>query len=252
MVSGRQDRAIVGSGTSEADWQAWPVLDRLPALAVDGCRRAVVVAPHPDDETLALGGLIATLLAAGTPVVVVAVTDGEASHPQSTKVTPDELGRRRVAETAAALAVLGDGLPGAIQVQRLQLPDGSLTEPRIAEHLGRLLQPADWCFTTWEGDGHPDHERTGLAARTACERTGARLLGYPVWTWHWAAPGDTRVPWQLAHRLPMTSDAHRRKAEAIACYASQTRPLGPAAGDAPVLPPDDLAHFTRQHEIVFT
>lgn len=252
MVSGPPDRVIVGSGTPEADWQAWPVLDRLPVLAVDGCRRAVVVAPHPDDETLGLGGLIATLLAAGTPVVLVALTDGEASHPDSTTVTRAELQHRRVGETAAALAALGGGLPGTGRVERLHLPDGGLTEPPIAAHLGRLLQPADWCFTTWERDGHPDHEVAGRAARTACGRTGARLLGYPVWTWHWAGPGDDRVPWQLAHRLPMTPDTHRRKAAAIGCYASQTHPLGPAAGDAPVVPPDDLAHFTRNDEIVFT
>lgn len=252
MVSGQQDRAIIGSGTPEADWQAWPVLSQLPVLSVAGCRRAVVVAPHPDDETLGLGGLIASLLSTGTQVVLVALTDGEASHPQSTSVTTDELRNRRIAETAAALAVLGDGLPGAALVQRLQLPDGGLTEAPIADHLSRLLQPADWCFTTWEGDGHPDHEVAGRAARTACERTGARRFGYPVWTWHWARPGDDRVPWQLAHRLPIAPDSHRRKAEAIACYASQTHPLGPATGDAPVVPPDDLAHFTRQHEIVFT
>ncbi len=249
-MSEPRDRVIVGGGTPEADWQAWPLFDRLPVLAITGCHRAVVVAPHPDDETLGLGGLIATLLAAGTPVVVLALTDGEASHPHST-VTPDQLRRRRIAETAAALAALAAGLPGAIGVQRLQLPDGGLTETPIAEHLGGLLQPTDWCFTTWERDGHPDHEVAGRAARTACERTGARDFGYPVWTWHWATPGDDRVPWQLARRLPLTPDAHRRKAQAIACYASQTQPLGPAAGDRPVVPPDDLAHFTRPDEIVF-
>lgn len=250
-MSEPRERMIVGSGTPEADWRLWLLTHELPVLAMTGCDRAVVVAPHPDDETLGLGGLIATLLAAGKPVVVVALTDGEASHPHSSTVTPDRLRSRRIAETAAALAVLAAGLPGAIQVQRLQLPDGGLTETPIAEHLGGLLQPTDWCFTTWERDGHPDHEVAGRAARTACERTGARAFGFPVWTWHWAAPGDDRVPWQLAHRLALTPDAHRRKAEAIACYASQTRPLGPAAGDAPVVPPDDLAHFARPDEIVF-
>ena len=40
----------------------------------------VVVAPHPDDETLAAGGLIAALTSRGIPVTVVAVTDGEHAY----------------------------------------------------------------------------------------------------------------------------------------------------------------------------
>ncbi|MDQ6896829.1 MAG: hypothetical protein M3171_09545, partial [Actinomycetota bacterium] len=45
--------------------------------------------------------------------------------------------------------------------------------------------------------------RDGRAAR-ACAHTGARLVEYPVWMWHWAAPLDPAVSWQRVrrHRLP--------------------------------------------------
>ena len=57
-IRGAAGRAIRGDGTTEAEWNGWPGLARLPAIAagelVPEGARAVVVAPHPDDEVLAL------------------------------------------------------------------------------------------------------------------------------------------------------------------------------------------------------
>jgi hypothetical protein len=50
--------------------------------------------------------------------------------------------------------------------------------------------------------------------------------------------------------LPLPPDALRRKQDAVACYPSQTEPLGPAPEDAAVVPPSDLAHFLRPEEVV--
>ncbi len=72
-----------GPGTTEAEWEAWPGLHEVPAISlralVPAGARAVMVAPHPDDEVLAVGGLLALLARAGAEVRVVAVTDGTAS-----------------------------------------------------------------------------------------------------------------------------------------------------------------------------
>lgn len=240
---------VAGSGTDEARWRAWPALAELPLLDVAPCRRAVVIAPHPDDETLAVGGLMAVLLAAGAEVVVVAATDGEASHPASTALSPERLREVRTAETTAALAALG-----RVEQVRFGLPDGGLAahEATLADALARRLGPDDWCVAPYDADAHPDHDAGGRAAQTACDRTGARLLSYPLWAWHWATPGDTRLPWHRARRLPLPADALRRKQRALACYPSQTEPLGPAPEDAAVVPPAVLAHFQRPEEVLFT
>lgn len=76
-------RRIEGDGTPETAWRAWPPLAALPRLDPAGVRRALVVAPHPDDEVLGPGGTLAVLAAGGTAVAVLALTDGEASHPAS-------------------------------------------------------------------------------------------------------------------------------------------------------------------------
>ena len=234
---------IHGAGTAESAWSGWAVLDALPRLDVSAAGIGggpLVVAPHPDDEVLGCGGLLA--VAGGE---VVAVTDGEASHPGSRRYAVGELVSLRRAETARALAVLGRP---ATAVHRLGHPDGGVDEARLAGELERWLVPGRWCVSPWAGDGHPDHEAAGRAARTACLRSGARLVEYPVWAWHWAAPADPRVPWESGARLDLDPRTAAAKRAAIDCFESQTRPLGPDPADGAVLPPAVVARFTRPFE----
>ena len=85
----------------------------LPALSPDD--RLLIVAPHPDDEVLGCGGLIATAAAQGIPVRVVYLTSGDAftvaaALTARTAPTPDEclqLGQVRMQEAQQALAQLG-------------------------------------------------------------------------------------------------------------------------------------------------
>lgn len=241
---------IEGPGTPECAWRAWTGPDGWPLLDLATCRRAVVVAPHPDDEVLGVGGVLAVLAGADVPVTVVAVTDGEASHPASRALPRDRLAALRAAETTAALTELA---VGRTDVRRLGVPDGGVAarEHDVAAAVAALLQPGDWCLATWAADGHPDHEAVGRAAATACAATGARLLAYPVWTWHWAVPDDPRVPWERALRVPLAPDVRAAKERAVACFRTQVAPLGPAPGDAVVLPAAVLERFDRRYETLF-
>jgi LmbE family N-acetylglucosaminyl deacetylase len=244
-------KVLDGPGTPEHRWSTWSGLRERPALDLRGATHLVVAAPHPDDEVLGVGGLLATAHAAGVRVEIVAVTDGEASHPRSGALTPLELARRRRRETAEALRRLGlERTP----VHRLELPDGRVADHRLtlAVALGALLTASSWCLAPVAGDGHPDHEATTQAAQTACARTGARLVEYPVWLWHWAEPDDPRVPWGRARRIELTPAVAAGKRTALEAFATQIRPLGPGVGDSPILPPRVLARFTRGTEIVFT
>ena len=200
----------------------------------------MVVAAHPDDEVLGAGGTIALLAAKGARLRLVALTDGEASHPHQR----GSIGARRVAETAAALAALG---ARQTEVIRLALPDSGLTahEDDVTARLRQLTAGFDVCLAPWESDAHPDHEVAGRAAQAA--RTGEATLQYPVWMWHWARPGDTRVPWHTAVQVPLPRPAAARKRHAIGCFASQLQDRAPQTG--PVLTAGIVAHFTRDTEI---
>lgn len=226
-----------GPGTREDRWRAWPGLDALtrwiPGRPATG--RAVVVAPHPDDEVLGPGGTVSLLTRAGTDVVIVAVTDGEASHPGR----DEDLRRLRPAESAAALARL-EIVPQT--THRLTHPDGDVDEVRLAAQLSDVVRPGDLLLAPWYRDGHPDHDRVGRAALAAGRRCHARLMAYLVWTWHWAAPGDT-LPWSRADRVDLGPRLTHRKRRAIECFTSQI------AGPDPILPAPVLARLSRSFEV---
>ena len=251
------DRHIAGRGTPDADWQAWPGLAALSPLTAAELApaggRAIIIAPHPDDEVLACGGLLQLLHAQGTRTVLLAVTDGTASHPGSKLLTPARLAHLRPQETAAALDALGLQGANAPQILRARLPDGQVTAniDRLHTLLLQLLRPEDTVFVTWRHDGHPDHEACGLAASLAARTCRATLIEMPVWSWHWAAPGDQRLPWQHAKRLPLSDQILRRKQQAIQCFQTQLHD-DPTTGNQAILPPHVLARLLHPYEIYFT
>jgi LmbE family N-acetylglucosaminyl deacetylase len=136
----------------------------------------------------------------------------------------------------------------------LGLPDGQLAdhEDTLTDLLTGILGTSGtrpWCAATWRGDGHPDHEAVGRAAASACARTGAELLEYPVWMWHWASPSDAAVPWDRAHAAPLSDWAIARKREAAQCFRSQFEQG--IAGATAVLPPFVLRRLLTVGELVF-
>jgi LmbE family N-acetylglucosaminyl deacetylase len=101
-------------------------------LEVDHNERLLVIAPHPDDETIAAGGLIQQVLAAGGSVRVVLITAGDGYVEAVAKDTGDlrpkpvafvAFGERRLGESRGALRVLGNG---AVRLTVLGFPDGGL------------------------------------------------------------------------------------------------------------------------------
>jgi len=238
------------AGTPETAW-ADGRLDQLGELTVGRRRRAVIVAPHPDDEVLAAGGLMQRLSSGGTELTVVSVTDGEASHPGSPTVTPSALADRRAQELEQALHHLG---LSAATVLRLGLADGAVADDagELATRLGGLLGPDELCLAPWGHDGHPDHDASGRAAATACAATGATLVSYLVWTWHWAVPEDGRVPWAGARQVELSGVELARKRSATGSFRSQIAPLSELRGDEAILDAAMLAHFDRPYEIFLT
>jgi LmbE family N-acetylglucosaminyl deacetylase len=247
-----QGRRIVGEGTTEAKWRGWPGLDALESVSIETCvpagARAVVVAPHPDDEVLAVGGLLERLARRGQPIRIIAVTDGGASHRGSLDWPVERLLRERPKESRLALQRLGID----VEPIRLGLPDGALKglESLLAGRLRSLLSRSDVVFTTWRRDGHPDHEATGHACACAVRCVGARLLEVPVWAWHWATPGDARLPWARARRFELDAAAAQRKQHALEAFASQLQ-SDASTGNGPVLRATVLERAARRFEVLF-
>ena len=146
---------------------------------------ALVIAPHPDDETLGCGGTLVRKLAHGAAAQVAVLTDGTASHARF--LSAAELSRRREQELRAATAVIG--LPDSA-VHWLGFADGKLSEriPDAATALLPILERLrpQQLFVPW--DQLDDHLAAWQAGLEAIRLAGQRpaILGYPVWFWnHW-------------------------------------------------------------------
>lgn len=223
---------------------------RLQSMSVtpptDPGGRVVVISAHPDDEVLAVGGWIASH--ADRDFVFVTATDGEASHPGSPTISPDELRRRRPAELVAALTALGVEDPVIV---RLGLPDGGLAERRaeIVAALAPVVAEADLVLAPFESDGHPDHDVLGSVAIELCGDT-TPLWRFPIWTWAWTTPEDGASWLPGARRLDCRSAARGRKRRAVRAFTTQVRPLSADPRDAAVVEGVLLEHALLAPEVV--
>lgn len=234
-------------GTPERAWASSEWLSASPVVALPaGMARLVVLAAHPDDETLGAGGLIATAARSGFPVEVIIASDGEASHPDSPTHSPAALAAIRRIEVRAALGVLA---PTAT-ITFLALPDGALDAHRsvIVEVLRTQLDPTTLLVTPWHGDRHPDHEACAGAGEVAAASSRCPHWQYPIWAWHWAEPESAELPWGDLHLLHLDPAAREAKRAAVAAHVSQHQALSEWPGDEAILPPRVAAHFARDFE----
>jgi len=208
----------------------------MPApLQFSPADRLLLVAPHPDDETLAAGGLIQAAVAAGAAVRVVFFTDGE-NNPWAQRATEGRLfigavarrafGARRRTEALASLAVLGLGTGDA---EFLGFPDQGTTGALVAdarpaaERLTGLVR--DWHPNIVVGpslyDLHPDHSALAVVLLGALVRLPLlgcpppRLLTFVVHNPHLRHAASRTVTVRL------DPDQAARKRSAIRCNRSQ-------------------------------
>jgi LmbE family N-acetylglucosaminyl deacetylase len=214
----------------------------------------VVVAPHPDDESLACGGLIAEACAQGKDVRIVIVSDGTGSHPASRTHPKTRLRDLREAEAREAASELG---LDANNVVFLRLPDrfvqseGPAAERAvlsIVECLDKVRAKA--LFVSWRHDPHCDHQAAYRIARSAQDRRPATKL-YEYSVWGAALPAATLVERMSAGFRVRIDRVSARKQRAIAAHRSQTSDL---IKDDPTrfrLTSADLARFDLAYESFF-
>jgi LmbE family N-acetylglucosaminyl deacetylase/O-antigen/teichoic acid export membrane protein len=176
-----------------------------PIVAVPTARRVLVLAPHPDDETIGCGGTVALLARSGATVTVAVATSGEmaVAEPGS----PAEIRSRRRDEASAACCQLGVAEPIF-----LDLPDGVLSDHRglLVGQLARLAERVcpDAVFVPWPLDDHPDHMALASALADVELPDSCEVWSYEVWA---ALP---------ANRIVDVSKVWDIKLAALSCHAS--------------------------------
>lgn len=197
-----------------------------PPSAVYQWETTLVIAPHPDDETLCCGGAVALLREMGYRVHVMVLTDGASAHPHAQFMSNEEFRHVRKAETEAALSKLGVSNDS---ITFLHLTDSLVPGSREAgfEEVVRLcrnkftdLKP-DTVLTPWRRDFHRDHRATWEITRQALEEeqmNDVNLVEYTVWALyadneHHLPSVDEVRPWRLDTRPVI-----EQKIEALNAY----------------------------------
>lgn len=233
------------------------MIDIQACLAQSGAR-VMVVAPHPDDESLATGGLLQCAHAAGAATKVVLVTDGD-NNPWPQRWLERRLridaearkrwGQRRRGEARAAMTALG--LPADVAkclgwpdlgVNAYLMTDTAYAVRTLAEAIDAFA-PSLLVFPSL-GDSHPDHSachvlvQLALAQRAAAEQPV--LASYLV---HGSVPAGE------AWRLPLPPAIVAGKRAAVLTYQTQVtlsrKRLLTSVGDTELYYPEPAAAAAR-------
>lgn len=148
----------------------------------------LVIAPHPDDESLGCGGLICLCMRGGQRLHTVFVTDGGASHRNSVLWDRAMLAACRKSEATEALQRLGAGASGR---SFLCLPDANMPAPGTAGYrraraaLVAILGDVKprLVVLPWRRDPHRDH-RDAWSLTTDClsaTEASPDFLEYTIW-----------------------------------------------------------------------
>jgi len=239
---------VITAGDLQSAWKALPIGGLDDVIGSGTC---LILAPHPDDESLGCGGLIAASVAAGRSPLVVVLTDGAGSH-KSRAFPPERLRAVRAREVCEAVGRLGLAPDRVVFLHEAdtRAPHDGLAFDAVVARLVTLIRQEVACtaiLAPWRHDPHGDHAAAALAAEAAVLATGISHVAYPVWGW--LLPKDDPVADSSAagFRLDITTFLPAKRA-AIAAHASQ---YGGLITDDPAgfaLPSALLAVFDTTYE----
>lgn len=231
---------------------------RLETVGVTVFGSSLIVAPHPDDETLGCGGTVALLKRAGISVHFLFVSDGTMSHPNSKKYPPEKLRALREAEALEAVKALG-GIDDDITC--LAFPDRSVPGKqspffemavRMTNRYIAGVRP-ETIFVPWRNDPHPDHRATWEIVSEAASRSNMkpRIVEYPIWLWEMGTVEDIDSVSKMKFVCVDISEVLDIKKLALSAHASQLTDLIDDDPNGFRLSQDVIAHFDHQREVFF-
>lgn len=204
----------------------------------------LIIAPHPDDEAIGCGGLIARLCAEGqAPHVVVMTGGGGSLRGYSDMPESDVIKARRNLTLKSAKAL---GLPES-NIHFLDFVDGHIddrpeSEMKRLKDLIKQLKP-DAIFVPHSGEGWPDHINT---RQIILNFQFPKVYEYCVWMWYYNV---WNLDWKNAFQFRMTDSEHVAKLKAADAYIKPLAPCGqPWSG---VLPKPFIKANTARRELYF-
>ena len=214
----------------------------------------LVLAPHPDDESLGCGGLIATFRKNKADVRVVVTTDGSQSHPNSKVFPPEIVVQIRKKEVLEALEILG---VSEEKVSFFNGKDASLPSQSeegfasLANELSDVIksfQP-QLILVPYQLDPHCDHRATWQILQQALkENNPIRVWEYPIWLYELASESDVPILKSGELKKVNVGEFLKQKKHAIARHVSQTTKMIDDDPTGFILTEEVIGHFTTKFE----
>lgn len=195
--------------TEKGVWGVVPNVLKIRTVSVIRADKVLVLSPHPDDDVLGCGGLLASLSETGAKIKVIYFTDG-ARGTRSGKRN-ENLVAEREEEAREAGKVLGVG-----EEKFLRLSDSKLTaDLSLAAQIRREIEfdKPDLLLAPSPEELHPDHHAIAEALNLALKNFDGQvnIWLYEVW-------GIGRI-----NRLFVIDDFVDKKREALKCHRSQMK-----------------------------
>lgn len=220
-------------------------------LSVNSLGRVLIVAPHPDDEVLGCGGLIARLTGEGNAPHIAILTGGGGSHRGCCQISENEVVKNRRLLTFRAAQVLD--MPQR-KYHFVDIKDGSIPgEDDGSDEVNNLcelikdLNP-DTIFVPHSGEGWPDHLNAARLIRSLVRELNMTptLYEYAVWMWYYNV---WNLDWKNVFAVELSGNEFDKKCLAVDEYVIPQASCGrPWSG---VLPGLFLKANKRTTEIYF-
>jgi LmbE family N-acetylglucosaminyl deacetylase len=186
------------------DQDLWTLIS-APADPFAGVKRILVLAPHPDDETLGCGGTVALYVSRGVEVYLAVISDGGKIAHEFAEENIDIVEARKKESMEAS------GVLGVKETYFLGFPDGELKshEDEIAARIEEIILQCnpDIVFSPSPIDFHEDHIAVSkIALKLLMKPQGMKIAFYEVY-------GTIRF-----NSLVDISDVVDLKERAILCY----------------------------------
>lgn len=218
-------------------------------------KKCLVLSPHPDDESLGCGGLIAHLRENDCEVKIILTTDGSKSHPNSKQYPAEKLSALRRQEIIKALYILG------VESDQISFYNGldsalpAFKEEGFNDFADHLLQDIaafqpNLVLVPYELDPHRDHRATWQMLNQALSLFSLKLTvwEYPIWLYQNAAADDIPELTNGELKYLNISAYAEKKNKAIYAHVSQTTKLINDDPDGFMLSPEMILNFTSGKE----
>lgn len=236
-------------------WRLLQYLKNVNVKTVGDYNSIVIIAPHPDDEIIGIGGYVLKHIDVGNDIYIIYLTNGENSLKGIKPIKPKTVSENRIKLSEKVLSIMH--VPSN-NVERMFLSDGSVPHENdnqfqnVVCELMKILYKIkpDAVFVPHVLEGHSDHVAAFKLTNEAVKYGKFKCDFYGYWLWIWYLIPIKKIheiDWKNTFRINIKS-VYRKKHRLMDIYLKPDSEFGiPWSG---LMPKQLLKAFNYPHEVI--